>query len=71
MDKGGRGPASICIYIWSPLPPEVSRTRQADMSYQPIADDELNDELDALTAGPEANPAAYVSKVGLGPNHHS
>jgi hypothetical protein len=30
------------------------------MSYRPIEDDELNDELDALTAAPEANPVAYV-----------
>jgi hypothetical protein len=38
------------------------------MSYRPVADDELNDELDALTAAPEANPAAYVQ---VKPNHHS
>jgi hypothetical protein len=36
------------------------------MSYQPVQEDELEDELEAVSSIPEPNPAAYVRLLGPG-----
>jgi hypothetical protein len=42
------------------LPPTTT------MSYQPVQEDELDDELEAVSSIPEPNPTAYVRLLGSG-----